>query len=287
MDPLKQYEIPGRLTVFTGNGNLSALRIESDSSVAEIYPHGAHVTHFQKRGEEPLLFMSAASEFAHDKPIRGGVPVIFPWFGPREGMPIHGYARVADWDLVSADASPDGSVSLRFRLPSDGRADVIFVITVGEALTMELAVTNTGDSDFSFENCLHTYFKIGDIHQTEITGLRGVCYFDKVFNTECIEAQDTLRIDSETDRVYQDTEGTVEIYDSALARAIRVRKSGSKSTVVWNPWIEKSTRMADFGDEEYPFMVCVESGNVGVNAIHLAPGETSVLKVELETLHQA
>lgn len=284
MDALKRHEIPGRVTVITGSGNLPALRIETDSGVAEIYPHGAHVTRFQKRGEAPLLFMSAASEFAHDKPIRGGVPVIFPWFGPREGLPVHGFARLAEWELLATKVLPGGSISLHFRLPPDDGFNVDFTVTVGATLTMELAVSNSGTSDFSFENCLHTYLQIGDIHQMEISGLRGVRYFDKVLNTWSAETAEILRIDSEIDRVYQDTESAVEIHDSALRRVIRVGKSGSMSTVVWNPWVEKSKRMPDFGDDEYQVMVCVESGNVCENSITLAPGEASILKVELDSV---
>jgi glucose-6-phosphate 1-epimerase len=283
MDALKHHEIPGHVTAFTGRGGLPAIRVETAWSVAEIYPHGAHVTGFEKRGEAPLLFLSDSSEFEHGKPIRGGVPLIFPWFGPREGMPAHGFARLADWDLLASRLLPDGSVSLHFRLPPDDEFEADFIVTVGATLTMEFAVTNTGASDFSFENCLHTYFQIGNIHQIGITGLRGVRYLDKVLGTESTETADILGIDSEVDRVFQDTIATVEIHDPALRRVIRVHKSGSESTVVWNPWVEKSKRMADFGDEEYPFMVCVESGNVGENSITLAPGDSSALKVEIES----
>jgi glucose-6-phosphate 1-epimerase len=67
------------------------------------------------------------------------------------------------------------------------------------------------------------------------------------------------------DRVYFDTTAAVDIIDPELKRRIRVSKSGSHSTVVWNPWIEKSKRMPDFGDEEYPQMVCVEAGHVARN----------------------
>ena len=139
-------------------------------------------------------------------------------------------------------------------------------------------------SDFTFENCLHTYFQIGDIDRIDITGLQGARYLDQLLAAESTETADTIRITGEMDRVYQDTAATVEIHDPALRRTIRVRKSGSKSTVVWNPWIDKSKRMPDFGDDEYLHMVCVESGNVAENAITLAPGERSALKVELDSV---
>jgi D-hexose-6-phosphate mutarotase len=75
----------------------------------------------------------------------------------------------------------------------------------------------------------------------------------------------------------------VEIRDERLRRTIRVEKENSASTVVWNPWIAKAQQMADFGDEEYHNMVCVESGNVASNKINLQPGQSSVLKVKLSS----
>jgi glucose-6-phosphate 1-epimerase len=282
MSALKDHEIPGHVTVFNGRGGLPAIRVETSSSIAEIYPHGAHVTGFEKKGETPLLFMSASSEFEAGKPIRGGVPVIFPWFGAREGMPSHGFARLAEWDLISTRLQEDGSVLLHFRLPPDDEFEVDFTVTVGDSLTMDLAVTNTGHSDFTFENCLHTYFRVRSIGRTVITGLKGCRYLDQLLAAEFTESAEFIRILAETDRIYQDTTSTVEIHDSELRRTIRIRKSGSKSTVVWNPWIAKSQRMPDFGDDEYLHMLCVESGNLREHAVTLAPGECSTLKVEVD-----
>jgi D-hexose-6-phosphate mutarotase len=76
----------------------------------------------------------------------------------------------------------------------------------------------------------------------------------------------------------------VEISDSKLRRTIRVEKSSSASTVVWNPWIAKSKAMTDFGDEEFHRMVCVEAGNVGQNQVTLAPGKASAVKVGLSSM---
>jgi len=284
MNTLKNHEIPGRVTIFSGKGELPAIRIDTEWSTAEIYQHGAHVTGFQKKGGAPLLFMSGASDFQHEKPIRGGVPVIFPWFGGRAGMAVHGFARLADWDLLETLALPDGSVRLHFRLPTEDEFKVDFSVTVAAALTLELTVTNTGTTDFSCETCLHTYFQIGAIENIEVAGLQGVRYHDQLLGEDFTEAGATIRFNAETDRVYQDSADTVEIRDPQLQRTILVRKSGSMSTVVWNPWIDKSIRMPDFGDDEYHHMVCVESGNVREHAITLAPGEQSSLVIVIDSL---
>lgn len=283
MSNLQQFEIPGHVTLVKGQGDLTKLVVETDASQAEIYLHGAHITHFQKKGEQPLLFMSAASDFAADKPIRGGVPVIFPWFGPREGLPAHGFARTVDWDLQDTALLPDGSVSLRFGLPKVAHYDVEFRVSVGDRLTMELTIKNNSERDAVFETCLHTYFQISGIDAISITGLRAAGYTDKLTGSGCLETSPAIRIAGEVDRVYFDTTATVEIEDPGFGRKIRIEKSGSDSTVVWNPWIEKSIRMPDFGDEEYLKMVCVESGNVAKNQTTLPPGGRAVMKVEVSS----
>jgi glucose-6-phosphate 1-epimerase len=281
----------GRVTFLDGQGELPMLEVSTPWSTAEIYLHGAHVTHFKKKDEPPLLFLSQCSRFAEGQPIRGGIPVIFPWFGPREGLGQHGFARLKAWEVKEFAPAPDGSVSVRFRLPACPEATgfppftVDYVITVSQSLTLELSVKNLSqDAEFSFEDCLHTYFETGDVTAISITGLKGLSYLDKVAHfVEKTETADALRIASEVDRVYQNTTGTVEILDPRLGRKIRVEKTGSASTVVWNPWTAKSRQMSDFGDEEYERMICVESGNVGSNSISLRPGEASTLRVKLST----
>jgi glucose-6-phosphate 1-epimerase len=197
---------------------------------------------------------------------------------------------VTAWELTATTALPDGSVSLHFKLPENaGGANAFrglteFIVMVGDTLTMELQVANISEEPLIFEECLHAYFTIGDINGVTVTGLKGVTYLDKTENNaRKLETGDAIRIISETDRVYLDTTGVVEIHDAKLRRIIRVEKAGSASTVVWNPWIAKSKAMADFGDDEFRGMVCVEAGNVGQNQITLAPEKTSTLRVELSS----
>ena len=290
IEQLQRHEIPNRVRFVPGNGGLTKTVVTTNTSAAEIYLHGSHVTGFQKNGESPLLFMSDKSLFAPGKAIRGGVPICFPWFGSREGLPAHGFARVMAWELVATTALPDGSVCVRFQLPENagganaflGKVD--FIVTVNDALTMELHVTNPVAEPLIFEECLHAYFSVGDINDIAITGLKGAHYLDKTDNNaRKLETGDAIKIVSETDRVYLDTTGAVEIHDAKLRRIIRVEKGGSASTVVWNPWIAKARAMADFGDEEFRGMVCVEAGNVGQNQITLASGKSSALKVKLSS----
>ena len=288
---LQKLEIPGRVAFATVNGGLTKAVVTAKNSTAEVFLHGAHVTAFQKNGEPPLIFLSSKSYFAPGKSIRGGVPVCFPWFGPRAGQPSHGFARSTEWELVETAAAPDGSVTLNLRLPETAlvqagwpAAKVNFIVTVGDTLAMELAVTNPAAQDFVFEDLLHTYFAVGDIAHVSITGLNGMDYLDKLDNAaRKLEAGDEIRIVSQVDRVFLNSPGQVLIHDAQLRRKILVEKTGSASTVIWNPWTTQKLP-DDFDPAEYRRMVCVESGNVGENKISLAPGATAAMKVTIGTL---
>src|SRR5512137_1061790 len=136
----------GRVTFLDGQGELPMLEVSTRWSTAEIYLHGAHVTHFKKNDEPPLLFLSQCSRFAEGQPIRGGIPVVFPWFGSREGLGQHGFARVKAWDLKEFAPAPDGSVSVRLRLPDCPEASAFpaftaeYLVTVNQSLTLQLVV---------------------------------------------------------------------------------------------------------------------------------------------------
>jgi D-hexose-6-phosphate mutarotase len=275
-----------------GQGELPMIGISTMWSSAEVYLQGAHITNFRKHGEAPVTFMSQCSRFTEGQPIRGGIPVVLPWFGMREGMGNHGFARVKTWELKEFAPAPDGSVSVRFRLPDCPEASSFpsftadYVITVSESLTLQLIVSNqAADEPLVFENCFHTYFEVSDVTSISIHGLKGVSYLDKVANfLQRTEKEDAIRISSEVDRIYLNTAGPVEIHDPRLGRKIRIEKQGSNSTVVWNPWIAKSQQMPDFGNDEYQRMVCVETGNVSSDEITLAPGRTSTLTTRLSCL---
>jgi D-hexose-6-phosphate mutarotase len=286
---LQRMEIPGRLSAKIGQGGLPKLEITTDWSTGEVYMQGAHITAFQKRGEEPLLFLSGSSRFEKGQAIRGGVPIIFPWFGPREGKAAHGFARNGDWVLHETTATPDGGVSLRFHLaavfPDWPAHSLVFVATFTDRLRMDLITTNLSNAPLAFENCLHTYLHVGDIANVSVRGLKGLEYLDKTESgARKREPENSFKPSSEMDRVFVNTGETIEVQDTRLNRTILVEKSGSASTVVWNPWIAKAKAMPDFGDEEYKRMVCVESGNVADNQLTLKPGKSQILTAVLSSL---
>lgn len=280
-----------RVTFLNGRGDLPMLGITTPWSTAEIYLHGAQVAHFQKPGEPPLLFLSQCSRFLPDAPIRGGIPIVFPWFGKPAGKPgQHGFARLRDWELRELTTEATGAVRVRLQMPECSETPVCaacgveYLVTIGETLTAVLSVTNESGHPMTFENCLHTYFTVGEISAVTVKGLKGRDYLNQPTNfSRHTETAEVIRVSGEVDRCYLDTRDAVEIHDASLRRVIRVEKEGSLSTVVWNPWTAKAKAMPDFGDEEYQTMICVESGNVMDNAVTLAPGASAALKVKLSS----
>jgi D-hexose-6-phosphate mutarotase len=288
---LRRHEIVGPVAIEAGAGGLPRVVVRTPHSTAEIYVHGAHVTRFQKTDGSPILFVSRHSVFAEGQAIRGGVPVCYPWFGARDGGPSHGTARLSEWNLVETAVRPDGAVVVRLAFPADkapaewSSLHTVFTVTVSDTLTFELATRQAGGTAVRFENCLHTYFQVLDIERISVTGLARAPFDDFAHGANGLRRPgdvDDLRINQETNRVYPDSPSPVEIVDHSLGRVIRVEKTGSLSTVVWNPWTTQKMP-GDFGPGEYREMVCVESGNVKQNAVTLAPGESSSLSVTISS----
>lgn len=287
--------LPSSVRVGRGVNNLPRLSVEGRHGAAQIYFQGAHVTAWRPTGADaPVLWMSRESQFEAGKPIRGGVPICFPWFGAHAtdaAAPGHGFARLREWTLVDAREDDQGVVSVTLELASADIAPpqwphafrMTHRITVGTTLTMALTVSNPGAEPFSFEEALHTYFAVQNVREVAVTGLDGVEYLDKVTGlSRHRQGPDPIRFTGETDRIYLDTRAACVIHDPGKRRRITIAKDGSDATVVWNPWIAKARAMPDFGDGEWPEMVCVETGNVNVHRRTLAPGGTHTMTATIE-----
>jgi D-hexose-6-phosphate mutarotase len=264
-------------------------------ATASIALQGAHVTSYQPAGHAPLIWLSRLAKFAPGKSIRGGVPVCWPWFGAHASnaqFPGHGFARTVPWQLVDAKLLPDHRLRLEFELiHSDATraqwphaSTVKTIVTIGQELEVELATTNTGSAPFELGQALHTYFEIGDIRKTTITGLEGCEYIDKVDGGASKAQHGAVSFSQETDRIYLGTRGHCEIHDPVLGRRILVTSTGSRSTIVWNPWTDKADKMGDFGPEGWTAMVCVETANAAEDAIILAPGATHRMAAQYRSI---
>lgn len=282
-DLQRRFGLPGVARFETGPGGLVRCSVTTPAAEAEVYLHGGHVTHYQPRGARPVLFTSAQSRFDATAAIRGGVPVIFPWFGARAdhpSAPAHGFARTAEWEVESVRRA-DGGVAVVLRLDAGEAMRAAwphpFVlrhrVTVGAALDLALVVDNPGAGPLVFEEALHTYLAVGDVREALVTGLGGTTYIDKTDGMRRKhQGGGPLRLNGETDSVYLATRAACVVDDPAGGRRLVVDKAGSDTTVVWNPWAAKARAMADLGDEEWLRMLCVETANAADDRVTLAPG---------------
>lgn len=286
-------DFPPDARLLNGIGGLKVIEIINAQAEGLIYLQGAHATHWKPAGAEPVLFVSKQSHFAAGKAIRGGAPVCFPWFANRAGhpdSPAHGFVRTAEWVRGSVSSNDDGSTTARFvfvdseatraQWPHPFRAE--YRVVVGSTLEMIFEVENTGAEPLTYGAALHTYFRVSNAADVAITGLEGAEYIDKVdgFKRKHLGTE-PLQFTGETDRVFVNTMSTTRLIDPGLNRTIVVEKSGSNTTVVWNPWIAKAKAMADFGDDEWPGMACIETANSGENSITLAPGEKHAMTARI------
>ena len=294
MRPLVQASLPPSVQLVHAGEGLPRLDVTSPHATAQLFCHGAQLTQWTPSGaERGVIWTSARSSFRPDKAIRGGVPVCFPWFGPHPSnpaQPAHGFVRLADWTLADASQASDGTVTLAFAIESDDTTraswphDFRLTLTcaIGQALEMTLLVENRGRARFTFEEALHTYFAVSDIRQVAITGLEETEYLDKVLGfARHRQGAEPLRFSGETDRVYLATTSACRIADPAWQRRIVVAKTGSRTTVVWNPWTDRARALTDFGDDEWREMVCVETANTGEAAVGLEPGDAHTMSVHI------
>ncbi|XP_064620806.1 uncharacterized protein LOC135483728 [Lineus longissimus] len=261
------------------------VKLERDTTTCTtVHLHGATVTDWQCKGKK-LLFLSQDSVFDNKKAIRGGIPLVFPNFGPWSLGPQHGFARISRWSLETGPTKDsNGDVTAVFSLTDNDDTrkmwnhnfKLIYTVVLKElSLETKLQVDNTGPSSFDFTCLLHTYFQLQDVTKSTVTGLKGLRFIDKVQDgATCAETRDLVMVTEHTDRVYEGaasdhvlngvSDGSVDI---------TIQKSNLPDTVVWNPWDKLAAKMGDFGDTEWPNMLCVEAGLVSDRQV-LQQGES-------------
>jgi glucose-6-phosphate 1-epimerase len=287
-EPNRNLEIPGIAEIAEGNGGLRKVRVATAEATGELNLLGANVTSWKPEGREEVFFVSSQSRWEDGRAIRGGVPICFPWFGAKADdprAPAHGFVRTKLWQLESIEQAGAAVIVSMFTesdedtrrwWPADFR--LVYRASFGSELSLELDLTNTGKTSLRFEEALHAYHRVGDIETARVRGLDAVRYLDKTESYREKTQQGEIAIVSETDRVYLNTSDTIELDDPSLQRRTRVMKENSRTTVIWNPWVEKAHSMQDFGAGEWSQMVCIETSNVSDYSVVLVPGQQHKMK---------
>ena len=263
-----------------GRGGLPRLTLRhAGGAQCELYPHGAHVTSYVTAAGRDLLYLSERATFRDGEAIRGGIPVIFPQFGPG-ALPRHGFARTRSWTLEAGEGRGDAPWA-RLRLTSDDATraiwphdfDATLTVRLGaDALRVELEIENTGSASLTFTGALHSYLRVGDVERAVVEGLRGARYLDQTTGArDVLEDEPRVAFTGEVDRVYRAAPRTLVLQDAAESRAVRVGLDGFGDAVVWNPGEEKGGAIDDLDPSGWRRFVCVEAA-AAAEPVTLAPG---------------
>lgn len=284
-------------------GELNCWRIRHGQAELVVAQQGAHIISYQIDGDQPLIWSNPGAVFKHGKAIRGGMPVCWPWFGNFQRNPLsvqdmrhssepanaHGEVRAIDWELMGLGEDGDALIIEFIQPKAEGHlpgwphaVGVKLQIRMDAALNVSLISFNAGPEEVSLSQALHSYFAVSDVQQISIQGFDGVSYLNTLESWEKSEMQaGDITFTGETDRIYQDTPDLISIVDPEWKRRIQIQSLGSKSSVVWNPWIDKTKTFSDMHADGWKSMVCVETANVLADIVTLKPNDMHVMGVSI------
>ncbi|CCE64139.1 hypothetical protein TPHA_0G02980 [Tetrapisispora phaffii CBS 4417] len=260
-------------------------------SVVKILKYGATIYSWVSKGSEQL-WLSSATKLDGSKPVRGGIPLVFPVFGKNtadeylKDLPQHGFARNSTWEFLGQTRQNPPTVQFALS-PEQANPDLIklwpmdftLILTVSlhkESLTTKIEVKNTSETkEMKFNWLFHTYLRVEDIEDTFVSNLAGMTTYDQLLQITYDDKHPVVTFHEEVDKIYK------EVPEDRIIQVVRkgvpihtLKRSNLPDAVVWNPWIEKSSGMGDFEPKDgYLQMVCVEPGHVH-DLVKLAPGET-------------
>lgn len=283
-----QKELTNHASLAISDKGISYILIKNAHAEAAISLFGAHLMHYQANGKHPLLWMSSTTAQDGSKPYRGGVPVCWPWFGPSPedvglGKPAHGFARIMNWKIEGVSELAEGTL-VHLVLESSAESLALwphafrleFEVLIGAELTMSLTTTNTGASELRYRSALHSYFETLNTESVKVTGL-GNCFFDKLTQSEGTQSGNFLLTEA-VDRVYTSPEASVTFTNGY--ETIQMDNGNANSVVVWNPWEKGAANMADFDNNRWQTMVCIETALTGEGTA-VAAGEEHTLSATL------
>ena len=292
-----EERFPNRSNVRFTNlaAGMIAIEVDNSRATALISLHGGQVVTWRPKHESvPVLWASTQQTYSTTRALRAGVPICWPWFGtnPTDStMPAHGFARISPWNITQIGSREDGatavvltmqphSTDLRFHLPN---VALTIEIVVGDRLEIALVTENSGTDDFLFTEGLHTYFTVGDVGEIRVIGLDADEFKNLLDGTRGHQETEPVQFRGELGRIYVNSHASCTIEDPQLQRSIRVEKTGSLSTAVWNPGATTSAGMSDFAPDGWRSMVCVESANALENVVRVRSGESHTLGVTYST----
>lgn len=283
-------------------GDLPALQINNQLASAVVLLQGGQLIQFQPHDAAPLLWANPDAQFQRGKPVRTGIPICWPWFGdlgcnpaPVQSeyqnlptQPAHGFARTSNWGLYDYHSHKAGTTLRLTLLDPPVPLRLSLEIEVGRKLSLRLITHNPSRKTIHFSQALHSYFPTQNISETSILGLSDCAYLDAIDGWKKKHQTGPVTFCGETDRVYFGKIESLEIKQdnghNPESQSALIESSGSASSVIWNPWKEKATRLSQFSPESYQSMLCVETANAASDSIKLVEGATHTLSLSLSKL---
>ncbi|WP_127022686.1 D-hexose-6-phosphate mutarotase [Rheinheimera mangrovi] len=261
-----------QLSGFAHLEDLPCFVLTCGQATAVISSYGAHLLSYKPTAEVEVIYLSPKAAWQNNTPIRGGVPVCWPWFGPvaaefnpaAQKLPNHGVVRTELWQLVTQSVT-GSAVSIEFSIETKALpySDAPSYLSLTLQLT-ETALTLTLNSDQGIQQAaLHSYFNVDSVHQVSVSPLSGD-YLDKVQGGgRFVQTQAELKFTAEVDRVYLNTADELTLDQQSTA--VQIAQLGHDASVLWNPWTEKAAALKDLPDTGYLDYVCVETARLDLS----------------------
>ncbi|GAA6062085.1 hypothetical protein JCM10212_006508 [Sporobolomyces blumeae] len=270
-------------------------------SSASVALKGATVYSYKQNGRERLFTSSTSDvETKEPAPVRGGVPICWPIFGPPPKdnelyakLKQHGFARTSKWDYVESESKCDGEKGVKavFKLEPNSTISALFplpfslVYTVsllrsGLSLSLRVSSPSSAIAPLPFQALLHSYFRLPD-HveptQVRVTPLQNLEFADKVQGGAVeTERRDVVYVDGpdgEVDRVYWRAPDRLALAWSDGDKAqVEIKKKNLADVVLWNPGPTKGAQIADMEPAGASHYVCLEPGQTS-SWVSLEPGQ--------------
>jgi len=271
--------------LFMKINELEYIEVSNTLSSLKIALQGAHIFDFRLEGKAPLLFLSDSARFEVGVPIRGGIPICWPWFGEHPSnktLPNHGFARTSLWKHVQTQELSKEKTKIIMSLESSPMSlkiwpfefELRLEIIISDVLEVSLISKNTGEKSFSLTQAMHTYLLIKNIHDVQLKGLNKKPYFNKLNGSYNNIQEGDLVFEEEVDRVYHDLTHPVTLQDKD--QIIEVETQGSRTLVVWNPGSAFKKNFSDLSG--YKTMLCLESAHALKDEVTLQANEEHILK---------
>lgn len=269
--------------------SLETVELNFGESQVRLTLQGAHIVSYTQNAAE-RLWMSPKTLFEEGMPIRGGVPICWPWFGPHSkdvSLPAHGFARTSVWKLIEKSEGAEsallrlGFASTNPNYPLEAEYQIELTET---SLEMRLVSRNIGAQTVELTEALHTYLPVSDLENASLHGLTGSSYADKLLNyAQSTEEREAVFLTEPTDRVYYDSSEKLTLIDTGRGVTTKITKQGSGTTVVWNAGEKTAASMDDLGAENYRGYICVEAANALLDRVIIEPGQSHTLMQRLNS----